>query len=431
MKNKILLFIVTVGFGLSAQAQTTVWNPAANEASTGNWNEEANWTAGIPGASGGKAVFNVPDAAPALVTDAQSVFQIVAGDNGDGGEIIVQDGGSITMGDVWSGVGYNTNAILTVEKGGEVTFGQHAWIGFLPESEGTVNINGGTIHVVQMTGLGWEGGVGIVNITSGLFDLANINATDMKSIGEGSYIDISGDGMMTINGNRLAHTGEDGVDYDDQLAEFITNERIIAHGGSVAPNYWFDEESAETKVIAPTIISSTMPEDASIEVPSDSDIVISFTRAMDATSVSENLTITPEIPNQQLSWSEDGSILTVSGDLAEGITYAVSLAKTAVDMYGFEVAFEESFTFIVEGDIVMESATSPEITLTMYPNPASDFISFDGKPVSKVEIYSASGQLMIKSRNVTNINIQSLNRGHYLVKAVVDETAVTRRLIVK
>ena len=208
MKNRVLQLVAAMAVSTCAIAQTTVWNPAANPDGTGNWNEAANWTAGLPNPGSGKAVFNVPEAAPAIITDAQSTFHLVQGDNADGGEIIIQSGGSLTLGEIWGGIGYNAPAVLTVETGGEITFGQHAWIGFLEGAEGTVNINGGTVNVTAMTGLGWEGGIGIVNLRDGLFDLANINASDLKSIGEGSYIDISGGGVMTINGNRMAHTDE-------------------------------------------------------------------------------------------------------------------------------------------------------------------------------------------------------------------------------
>ena len=74
MKNKLLLFFLFALMGSGVFAQTTIWNPAANNPSDGLWTTEANWTAGLPPSDAGKAVFNVPDAINCVVNstvDAQ------------------------------------------------------------------------------------------------------------------------------------------------------------------------------------------------------------------------------------------------------------------------------------------------------------------------------------------------------------------------
>jgi len=98
----MLMLLVAVLVMASMASAATVWNPAANgitPPATGNWNDAANWTNGIPVAVAPgetKAVFNVVDAAECVVTDAQSVGQIAQGDNRVGGVIRIKDGGSLT-----------------------------------------------------------------------------------------------------------------------------------------------------------------------------------------------------------------------------------------------------------------------------------------------------------------------------------------------
>ncbi|MEQ9307221.1 MAG: Ig-like domain-containing protein, partial [Marinoscillum sp.] len=344
--------------------------------------------------------------------------------------IIIKSGGSLTLGEVWGGIGYNAKAVLTVETGGEMSFGQHAWIGFLEGAEGTVNIHGGTVNVAQMTGLGWEGGIGIVNIRDGLFDLANINATDLKSIGEGSYIDISGGGVMTINGNRLAHTDENDAEQPDQIAAFAEEGRITALGGNADLIYWYNEEADETFVVAPAIVESTFPLDLDTDVSRDADILIVFSKEMDATSVEANLTVSPAIDNQELVWSETGDTLSIKGDLADGVTYAVSVSTDAVDLFGYQLAYDESLSFTVEGEIAILLKTEPSERVTLFPNPTQDYFSF-GSVAEEVKVFSMSGQLILKKSNVMSVSVDGLNPGQYFVKAQVQGQEITRRLIIK
>ena len=85
MKKVLLLCVCLLAVGTSAYA-ATVWNPAANGISppdTGDWGVAANWTAGVPTdgsvttPNDGKAVFNVPNAAECVVSDAQALNQLV------------------------------------------------------------------------------------------------------------------------------------------------------------------------------------------------------------------------------------------------------------------------------------------------------------------------------------------------------------------
>lgn len=213
----------------------TVWNPAANgiyPPNTGDWNVAANWTNGVPltdpGDGNSKVVFNVPDAAECVVSTPVGCNQLVQGDNGPGGVLRIIDGGSLTTGSVWSGIGYNNAALAIVETGGEIVFGQHLWVGLLAgDGTGRLELLGGHVRVAEMVGLGWNTGTGAVDVIAGHFDLHNMHPTD--SIKEGSLLDVR-NGVVTIDGNHLG-----------KVNDYIANGRIVGFGGQGTVNTDFDE----------------------------------------------------------------------------------------------------------------------------------------------------------------------------------------------
>ncbi len=223
MKRTSIVSVVAVLVMASMASGATVWNPAGNgitPPATGNWNDAANWTNDVPGAVDSKAVFNVPDAAEAVVTDAQSFNQLVQGDNNVGGVIRVQDGGSISTLSGWTAIGYNNSAQLIVETGGTFSFAEHAWIGFKDGANGVVDINGGTVNVAGMLGLGWSGGDGYVNVNDGgLLALANIHGDGATSIKQASLLDITGTGQVTLPG-----------DFEGVIATYAANGLIAGNG---------------------------------------------------------------------------------------------------------------------------------------------------------------------------------------------------------
>lgn len=235
MKSVRVICIVSVLLTAGVAGAATVWNPAGNgivPPATGNWSDGANWTNDVPGVADGKAVFNVPDAAECLVGSAQSFNQFVQGDNAPGGVIRVGAGGSLATGSVWSAVGYNNTAHMIVETGGSVTFGNHMWIGLLDGGVGTLDVIGGTVRVEEMTGLGWNGGTGFVNLIDGVLDLHNLNSGDLRSIGEGSLMDITG-GVLLMDGDQVG-----------KIDAFVAAGRIVGYGGAGTINVDFDVTNA-------------------------------------------------------------------------------------------------------------------------------------------------------------------------------------------
>ena len=197
-----------------------VWNPAANPSGTGKWNENANWTGGVRPATVTKVTFNVVGAIPCTVTNAAVADYVVMGDNGPGGTLLITNGGSLTCGAVnATAIGYNSNATMVVENGGSASFGYQLWIGLNPGADGTLIMNGGTVSVADMFGLGYQGGKGTAHINGGTLNLSQWD--DVVSIQSGSVLDVAGTGAVVINGDRQS-----------SMNYFIGLGQITANGGA-------------------------------------------------------------------------------------------------------------------------------------------------------------------------------------------------------
>ena len=220
MKHNYLFILLALFLTTAVFAQTTVWNPAANAATTGLWTEVDNWTAGLADGDTMKVVFNVADAIECVLDDTITIKQLVQGDGGDGTTIrVVQDGFlSTTAG--WSAVAWTDTAVMQVDTGGVVTFGEHLWLGWTATSFGTLILNGGTVNVTQMFGTAFEGGggKGETYVKSGVL---NLNGFDpAKSIPDGSLMDIT-NGTVMISGNQTA-----------AVEAYVAAGKITAFGGA-------------------------------------------------------------------------------------------------------------------------------------------------------------------------------------------------------
>ncbi|MEI9960486.1 MAG: glycoside hydrolase family 71/99-like protein [Limisphaerales bacterium] len=248
-----------------AQLTTTVWNPAANPSGNGLWNESANWTGGVVPNSANKVVFNVSGALVCVVTNAASAGQVVVGDGGLGGILIVTNGGSLMASATdWSAIGYDDTGELIIENDGAVSFGNHLWIGLEPSANGTFIMNGGTVSVAGMFGLGWEGGTGTAHINGGTLNLSQWDS--INSIKGSSVLDI-GVGTVVINGNQIT-----------SVSNFISSGKITGYGGTGTVSNIFNGGVNKTML---TATAGSVPP---------------------VTNVTSMLTIKLALPNLVLSW---------------------------------------------------------------------------------------------------------------------------------
>ncbi|MGC3958872.1 MAG: hypothetical protein QM813_13320 [Verrucomicrobiota bacterium] len=220
-------------------AQAT-WNPALNnpDGNNGLWNIRSNWAGNIVPGNGTFTFLNVVDAIPCVLTNAATVGVVRIGLNGPGNTMIITNGGSLvcTHSDEWNSIGMNNTGLLIVENGGSASYAQHLWIGFDTGHDGTLTMNGGTVTVGQMFGLGWNGGTGHANINGGTLNLSQLSATD--SIKGASVLNVAGTGKVVLNGNQFT-----------AISNYVFNGKITANGGHNV-FYFYDPNTDKTTVSA-------------------------------------------------------------------------------------------------------------------------------------------------------------------------------------
>ncbi len=361
MKSQIVLAIcLSLLLTVGAASAATVWNPAANGISppaTGDWSEAANWTNGLPGAGEDKAVFNVDGAADCLVTDAQSFNQFVQADNGPGGVIRVMDGGSLTTGSVWSGVGFNNTGHMIVETGGSVTFGDHMWVGHQAGGVGTLDIIGGNIRVEEMTGLGWSGGTGTLNLIAGVLDLHNLNSGDLKSIGEGSIFDIT-NGVLIMDDDQAG-----------KIEAFVNGGRMVGFGGAGTVNWDFDVRNAgKTTVTAVHPLEPFPTTEGSLVAPGALELSWTLPDPCEAGQpVSVDVYLTDDY-DELVKFTDPASMRVVSNQVVTSVVVQVQ-PKTryywAVDSYvgsDADPVFGPIFSFFVDNLAPVVDAGEDDVT---------------------------------------------------------------------
>jgi autotransporter-associated beta strand protein len=133
----------------------------------GAWNDAANWSAGVPSNSGGQPVGNVSNGGTAIVSNAApTIDEAWTGNNGVAGNIIVTNGGTLTV-NHWL-------VMSRMFQSASVTPFSRFTI-----NNGTVNKTGdGLIVGDNFNGLASEGeldvaGTGVLNVTGGWFGIGN------------------------------------------------------------------------------------------------------------------------------------------------------------------------------------------------------------------------------------------------------------------
>ncbi len=152
------------------------------------------------------------------VTNDTQVGQLMCGFGG-GGVLEIYPGahfqaGFSVIGDSWTGIGFVAGpGTLIVDPGADVTLGGHLWVGQGPSTQGTVVINGGTLHIpAGELGVSWNGSPGITNyiyVTNGaavyLRDWASQTLGQPGSAGNVGIMVIGDSSQVIITNNALSY----------------------------------------------------------------------------------------------------------------------------------------------------------------------------------------------------------------------------------
>ncbi|MCX6297067.1 MAG: T9SS type A sorting domain-containing protein [Bacteroidetes bacterium] len=139
--------------------------------------------------------------------------------------------------------------------------------------------------------------------------------------------------------------------------------------------------------------------------------------------MSIDVTTTGGVGSYTFSWSNGATTEDLSG-LAPGV-YTVIVT----DANGCAA----SSTFVVASSVGIESIDAISSQVNVYPNPANEYvmIEINGYKMEKVEIYDVLGQIMYSGEpnsSKLQINTSKLNQGVYLVKVLVDNKIITKKM---
>lgn len=142
-------------------------------------------------------------------------------------------------------------------------------------------------------------------------------------------------------------------------------------------------------------------------------------------------------------WQSDGTVAGTKRIMVDPINpsedalgYTPYFTTVGDEMY-FTAKYNESGyeLWSLTNDQSLATAQSQTTKVSVYPNPASEFIMISGNAASsKVEIHDLSGRLVLSNILVNKdqrINISSLNKGAYILTVKTDKNLSTHKLIKK
>lgn len=139
-----------------------------------------------------------------------------------------------------------------------------------------------------------------------------------------------------------------------------------------------------------------------------------------------------------------GGTLKIGRNMKDDLTAYVTAGKLTAEGGTEEPTIEWQITGSgEEADTatIVKSSTTPvgiydnkfasKASIGIYPNPATDMIYFKDNMVSEVQIYSITGELVLRRSNVRQMNIETLTPGYYIIKAEANRRTYFEKLIVK
>ena len=121
-----------------------------------------------------------------------------------------------------------------------------------------------------------------------------------------------------------------------------------------------------------------------------------------------------------IGWEEDSEVwIEGIGSLA-GIDWRYVPGWTASGFSHLQCYFEDDDLVWTDGecwdDVEEVGPSTSSGTLTVYPNPAMDFVKIEGVEAAEIQVYNALSQLVKRVRGTNEIDLNGLVEGGYLVR---------------
>ncbi len=125
--------------------------------------------------------------------------------------------------------------------------------------------------------------------------------------------------------------------------------------------------------------------------------------------------------NSSYRWDvnlQNGGQMYVAGD-----TNTANITIYHDDVYPSKIALPGNNPYLA----VDENAI---VQLTVHPNPTKGLLSIDSsQPIEDVSIYDLKGQLIVNKQYVTEINLEGVEPGIYIVKVIINDMLYTQKVI--
>ena len=107
-------------------------------------------------------------------------------------------------------------------------------------------------------------------------------------------------------------------------------------------------------------------------------------------------------------------------------TFSSSASQIFVPAHSYAIISNMADPSGVE-DVITDKNTS----ISIYPNPATDYINVSTDEVNEINVYSLTGAIVARSTNSTTVDVSHLSTGNYIVRIVTPNGVSTSKLIKK
>ncbi|MCF8364016.1 MAG: T9SS type A sorting domain-containing protein [Prolixibacteraceae bacterium] len=459
-----LLLLAFLLIGSSLMAQRTIWEAGDenDRNGAGFWADPNNWSNTLPGSEeGGRAIFKGGDVVVAGDVSPEALglpgdYRLEMGDNKDANiaKLTVEDGGHVgALRISHSYVGIWAPAILIVEEGGSMEFGEHLKIGsnknYHEDTQGRSGVESevhlkGTITVHSEFGIDFyndkefsggtlymEGGTLILTNPTGWFHYGDDpDEEKAMAIGKNGKIEYE-NGLIQLAGNHkesleaYKSIGRITGDFDVWTEIVSIQEVEDSTGNMVADTTFITKLSNEgpVEVSKDATLSGLTISDGTLEPAFGAENFDYTVELAAGTTTAPTVTATPA----------DANATVVVTDAAD-----VTAAEEAERTTTIEVTAEDGETqniYSIVFDVLETGLNDLDIENRIYPNPASShlYISNAAK-INRIEIYNMAGSKVFSQNSITteSIDVSELNSGLYIISMFdVKSNNIVRKFVKK
>ncbi len=291
-----------------------------------------------------------------LVTNDTQVGQLMCGFGG-GGILVITNGAQFQAGfhdsGDWTGIGFVAGpGTLIVGPGCDFTCASHLWVGQGTADQGTVIINGGTLHIPGgELGVGWNGtgGTNYITLTNGgALYLRDWNSQTLGAPGHPQSI-----GIMDLEAGSLVVITNNAV----SLVNAVSTNQLIAFGGAGSVQVAYNPSLNITTLIP-------------LAPPGPPTPVFSVNPANTVVSLGGTATFTATAaPATGYSWQFNSAPLTDGNGISGSTTATLTVANFSVAETGVYsvVATNANASSQYRGFAFSQGATASAESFSLYP----------------------------------------------------------------